>query len=88
MGLSICIPWVLGVFFSSANVLVCELPTVLTCLTSFFGTFNFVTNIIKMKGENGMSKIMWLTTGVSAQVLIKCICFILNTKFMNLNPKL
>ena len=74
MGLLIYCTSVPGVLFGSLHVLAGTLPTLLVSATSFFGTFNFVSNIIKMKGEKGMSKIMWLTTGVSAQVLIMCIC--------------
>lgn len=61
------------VLFGSFHVLAGTLPTLFVSATSFFGTFNFVY-IIKMKGEKSMSKIMWLTTGVNAQVLMICIC--------------
>lgn len=74
MGLLIYCDSVLGVLFGSLQVLGNTLPNLLALATSFFGTFNFISNIIKMKGEKDMSKIMWLTTGVSAQVLIMCIC--------------
>jgi hypothetical protein len=44
-----------------------SLPTLWTCFIGYFGTFNFINNINKMKGDTGMKKGLWLSTGVSAQ---------------------
>lgn len=43
------------------------LPTLWTFLTGCFGTFNLVSNLVKMKGDTSMKKKLWLSTGVSAQ---------------------
>lgn len=44
-----------------------SLPTLWTFCVGYFGTFNFINNINKMKGDTGMEKKLWLSTGVSAQ---------------------
>lgn len=61
-----CLSFKFGVLiglFSGGEVL----PTIFTCLTGYFGTFNFVANVHKMIGEQGMRQNLWLSTGVSAQ---------------------
>jgi hypothetical protein len=44
-----------------------SLPTLWTFVIGYFGTFNFINNLRKMKGDKGMKKELWISTGVSAQ---------------------